>query len=110
MMLWKIEYWSSEESGASPIVRWLNKLTDEKLILISEELNWLAKFGNELSLPRSKALGKGLFELREREFGLRIYYGFHGKQIIILVAAGDKTSQDRDIKIARQRLLKIKKG
>ena len=43
------------------------------------------------------------------KYGYRIYYGFHGKLIIVVVAAGDKTSQDRDIKVARQRLLQIKK-
>jgi putative addiction module killer protein len=66
--------------------------------------------GNELPLSLSKALGKGLFELKERNYGYRIYYGFYKKCIIIVVAAGDKTSQDRDIKVARERLSKIKKG
>ena len=61
-------------------------------------------------MPDSKALGKGLFELREMQYGYRIYYGFHGKCIVIIVAAGDKTSQDHDIKIARQRLSQVKKG
>ncbi|MBP6870248.1 hypothetical protein KBC04_05170 [Candidatus Babeliales bacterium] len=50
-----------------------------------------------------------MFELRERHYGSRIYYGFCGNRLIILVAAGDKTSQEKDIKIARQRLLKVKK-
>ena len=110
MLLWKIRYWNNEETGNSPVEKWLSKLTDEKLAMISEELSKLAQRGNELNMPHSKALGQGLFELREREFGLRIYYGFNGECIVILLAAGDKTSQDRDIKTARTRLLTIKKG
>ncbi len=66
----------------------------------------LEEIGNELRLPHSKALGDGLFELPERRHGYRIYYGFNGKSLIILLAAGDKTSQERDIKIARERLTK----
>lgn len=110
MSMWKIQYWNNQDVGKSPIEKWLDKLTDEKLEIIAQELSLLSRFGNELKLPHSKALGKGLFELRDKVFGLRIYYGFYGNKIIILIAAGDKTSQDRDIKIARERLLQIKKG
>ncbi len=74
------------------------------------QISQLEKVGNKLGLPHSKALGKGLFELREMQYGYRIYYGFHGKCVIIVLGAGDKTSQDRDIKIARDRLFQIKKG
>lgn len=62
-----------------------------------------------LKLPHSKALGKGLFELRERKYGYRVYYGFLKKYIIILLAAGDKNSQEKDILIARGRLAEYKK-
>lgn len=65
----------------------------------------LGEVGNGLALPHSKALGKGLFELRERRFGYRIYYCFRSESVIILLAAGDKRTQERDIKIARDRLL-----
>jgi len=63
--------------------------------------------GNELKLPQSKALGKGLFELREQRFGFRIYYCFSDNCIIILLAAGDKKSQKSDIVVARKRLLEL---
>lgn len=66
----------------------------------------LGRLGNELKLPHSKSLGKGLFELRERRYGYRVYYCFYGKAIVILLAAGDKKSQNNDIKVARERLLK----
>jgi putative addiction module killer protein len=64
--------------------------------------------GNKLKLPHSKSLGKGLFELRERRYGYRIYYGFLGEFIIILLAVGDKKGQAKDISIARERLLEIR--
>lgn len=97
----------------SPLGRrlvWINKLIKDQSNAIFKKLYILEELGNELELPHSKSLGKGLFELREMEYGYRIYYGFHGKHVIILLAAGDKTSQDRDIKIARQRLAILKKG
>ncbi len=57
-------------------------------------------------MPSSKALGSGLFELRENAFGLWVYYGFLAGRMVILVADGDKGSQKRDIRLARQRLNK----
>ena len=70
---WKIEYWS-EGINISPIEKWLNKLDKIQFRFVTKELDILILSGNELRLPHSKALGKGLFELREREFGYRIYY------------------------------------
>ena len=110
MTLWKIEYWKNADSGNSPIEKWLYKLTEEQAKKIFIEISQLSKFGNKLGLPQSRALGKGLFELREMVYGYRIYYGFHGKQIVILLTIGDKTSQEHDIKIARHRLMQVKKG
>jgi putative addiction module killer protein len=50
-----------------------------------------------------------LFELRERKYGYRIYYGFCDSKVIMLLAAGDKKSQKYDIAIARERMLKAKR-
>src|SRR3990167_2351920 len=90
MALCKIEYWKNSESGNSPIQKWLYKLTEEQTKKIFIEISQLCKLGNKLGLPQSRALGKGLFELREMEYGYRIYYGFHGKQVVILLTIGDK--------------------
>ena len=100
---WIIRYWANE-SGKSPIEKWLDKLTKEQLNAVAEELSKLEELGNELKLPHSRALGKGLFELRERQFGYRVYYCFKGNYLIILLTAGDKKSQEKDIKIAYKRL------
>ena len=108
MEKWVLRHWV-EKSGRSSIEHWLDKLTKEQLKSITKELKMLELVGYRLKLPHSKALGQGLFELREQRYGYRIYYGFCGKQIIILLAAGDKKSQRHDITIARERLLEMEK-
>ena len=103
MKKWHLEYWVNE-NGNSPIEKWVKKLTEEQSILITKKLSMLEKAGNGLTLPHSRALSKGLFELREQRFGYRIYYCFKGNRLIILLAAGDKKSQDNDIETAYKRL------
>lgn len=106
MQKWSIEYWSTA-TGRHVIEKWLDKLTNEQLRSVARELKMLEEVGNQLRLPHSRSLGTGLFELRERRFGYRIYYCFKGVQVIVLLAAGDKKSQENDIKVAYERLLKI---
>ena len=105
---WDIVYWTGKDEF-SPIELWLDDLSQEKLKSISKDLLLLKKVGNRMRMPHSKSLGNGLFELREMRFGLRIYYSFNKNKIVILLTAGDKSSQKRDIKIAQERLSKIKK-
>jgi putative addiction module killer protein len=106
MKKWVIEYWV-DESGKRSVERWLLKLTHEQFRAVSKELKLLELCGNDLKFPHSRALGKGLFELREQRYGIRIYYGFYREKIIILLHAGDKSKQQNDIKIARSRLTQI---
>lgn len=103
MKIWKIDYWDNDR-GKSSIEKWLDKLPKEQLKNVTKVLRILEKMGNELKLPHSRPLGDGLFELRERRFGYRVYYCFEKEQLIILLAAGDKGSQDNDIKVARSRM------
>jgi putative addiction module killer protein len=91
MTSWTIEYLSR-----SSFEKWLDKLSDVQLISIAKEMELLRLCGHELRMPHSKALTKGVFELRERKFGLRIYYTFQFEKIILLVG-GSKDSQQRDI-------------
>jgi len=107
MEIWQLEYWC--DSSSIPTVRaWLDRLSDEQLKSVAKEVKLLELCGHELRLPHSRALGKGLFELRERKFGYRLYYTFRADRVIVLLHAGDKNSQQKDIKIARQRQLKLK--
>jgi len=99
--VWQIRYWATGNNN--PVKKWIDKLSKEQYKSVDKEIALLKQLGNELDLPHSRALGKGIFELRERRYGLRIYYCFTGKQIIILLAAGDKSNQTRDIRLARER-------
>lgn len=48
-----------------------------------------------------KAVGKGVLELRiDYGPGYRVYYKRHGRNIVILLAGGDKRTQAKDIKTA----------
>jgi putative addiction module killer protein len=97
---WTIKHWLNTDE----INCWFDSLGNDKAKSVAKELKLLQGAGNELRLPHSKALGQGLFELREKRFGYRIYYTFCEGRVIILLTAGDKSSQKRDIRVARERL------
>ncbi len=56
-------------------------------------------------------IGDGVFELREHfGGGYRIYYGIEKQSVILLLCAGDKSSQTKDITLAKQYWQDFKKG
>lgn len=99
---WKIEYLSEIEQD-------LDNLNKQQLKSVTKELKLLELCGNSLRLPHSRALGNGLLELRERNFGYRIYYTFLENRVIVLLQVGDKSNQQTDIRIAYTRLKKLEK-
>jgi putative addiction module killer protein len=106
MKVWQVKY-LDVVPGKNPIEKWLDALTREQLKSVAKEIKMLEEVGSELKLPHSRSLGKGLFELRERRYGYRVYYCFQNECVIVLLAAGDKKSQKNDIKIARERMLQL---
>lgn len=101
-MDWNVVYLDSVEE-------WLDKLTKQQLKSLAKEIRLLELCGNQLKLPHSRSLGSGLFELRERQHGLRVYYCFNKKEVIVLLHAGDKKTQKKDIKKARELIKQYKR-
>ena len=85
--------------GLAPFDRWIAKLKDGRAkarILVQ-----LDRLSN--GLPGDwKSVGEGVFELRIFEGkGYRVYFAREGKSIVILLCGGDKSTQGRDIKLAK---------
>jgi putative addiction module killer protein len=85
--------------GVIPFDRWMAKLRDGRAkARILVQLDRL-----RLGLPGDwKSVGDGVFELRIFEGkGYRVYFAREGKSIVILLCGGDKSTQSRDIALAR---------
>ena len=72
---------------------------------ITKALDILAMSGSEISLPHSKSLGRGLFELRCLGTGVRIFYAFSKQGAVVLHIILKKQSKisKRDLELARKR-------
>ena len=75
----------------------------------------LMDFGPNLRMPHSRALGRGLFELRPRGregIGRALYCYMSGQRVIILHAFLKKTraTPRRDLRIAHQRMEEVRHG
>ena len=86
--------------GKVPFTDWLKKLRNRQASeRIHIQIDRLA-LGNTGDY---KSLGNGIHELRIHYGpGYRVYYGKTGKRIVLLLCGGNKTSQQQDIKRAKQ--------
>jgi putative addiction module killer protein len=84
--------------GSYPFKDWLSRLKDAKgRQIILARLDRLA-LGNPGVCRR---LVDGVWELKiDFGPGYRIYFGYHGETIVILLSGGDKGAQDKDISTA----------
>lgn len=78
---------------------WMNGLRDRLgLAAIVTRLSRMERgqFGD------AKAIGHGIGEIRIHSGpGYRLYFTRHGDEVILLLCGGDKSSQTRDIEMAR---------
>ena len=87
-------------AGTVPFSEWFDSLGDIKTQQRIDARLARMRLGN---FGDAKAIGEGVHELR-LDFGpgYRIYFGQEGRTIVILLCGGDKSSQQRDIKKAKQ--------
>jgi putative addiction module killer protein len=80
--------------------KWLKKLRDDNAVFrIYERIRRLAE-GNPGDV---KPAGEGISEMRiDYGPGYRVYYKDTGREIIILLCGGDKTTQQADIAKAKK--------
>lgn len=88
------------DDGKEPVTEWLMSLRDKQ-----------AQAKVRLRLKRLEAgifgdcepVGEGVLELREHlGAGYRVYFGRHGRTVVILLCGGAKKSQAADIKAAKE--------
>ena len=87
-------------SGKRPFVEWLEGFRSADMVGRIQARLDRVRHGN---FGDTKALGDGIYELRlDFGKGYRIYFGQRGDAIVILLCGGDKSSQIRDIKRAKE--------
>lgn len=97
-MQYEIEAYKTED-GRIPYEEAVLAIRDRRAKLAIMRRVQRAKLGN---LGDHHYLGDGLHEMRiDHGPGYRIYYGWNGTTLLILFLAGDKGSQDSDIKRAK---------
>lgn len=89
-----------DDDGQQPFDKWFKGLRDQRAgarILVR-----LDRLANGLE-GDAKPVGEGVKELRIPEGkGYRVYYGWDGDAVVILLCGGDKSSQKRDIDRAKR--------
>jgi putative addiction module killer protein len=91
----------STQSNKEPYSDWEHKLDRVTKAIIINRLDRI-KWGN---FGDAKAIkdGEGIWELRiDFGPGYRIYFGRINNEIVVLLAGGNKSSQDRDIAKAKR--------
>ena len=93
-----VEYYSTE-TGRLPFKEWLDGLKDRVTQARVDARITRIQAG---LLGNCKPVGDGVFELKD-DFGpgYRIYFAEHGKDIVLLLCAGDKSNQQADIGTAK---------
>lgn len=85
--------------GIIPFDRWIARLRDERArtrVLIQLDRLRLGLEGDW------KPVGEGVSEMRIFVGkGYRVYFGREGKTVVILLCGGDKSTQGRDVELAK---------
>jgi putative addiction module killer protein len=86
--------------GTSPFDEWFKSLDPQTAFRIAKRIGGL----EEGNVSNVKSVGDGVNEVK-LDFGpgYRIYFGFEGRTVVLLLGGGTKARQDRDIAAAKER-------
>jgi putative addiction module killer protein len=88
------------QNGLVPFDEWFDSLRDRKMQAAVDARLTRVRAGH---FGDCKSVGGKVFELRiDLGPGLRVYYGLHGRRVVVLLGGGDKGSQTRDIHRAQR--------
>lgn len=86
--------------GRVPFDEWLSGLHDKTTVARILARLARVRLGN---LGDCKPVGEGVSELRvDYGPGYRVYFGQKGHTLVVLLCGGQKRTQDRDIRLAKQ--------
>jgi len=89
-----------DATGRSPIARWFDDLDAVAAAKVTTALARLA--GGNVS--NTKSLGGGIHEIKiDFGPGYRVYFGYDGPTLVLLLAGGTKKRQSKDIETAAAR-------
>ncbi len=87
------------EEGVEAYTEYVDSLNDRAAAAKIRVCVTRAELGN---LGDHKNIGRGIIEMRIHYGpGYRVYIGRHGNELIVLLCAGDKSSQTKDIQKAK---------
>ncbi len=94
----QIAYYQTPDERV-PFNVWYNGLRDIQVKEAVDKRLSRVTFGN---YGDCKSVGDEVLELRFQAFGVRIYFAEVGKVLVLLLCAGDKSSQIKDIAKAKE--------
>lgn len=87
-------------AGENPFRRWFDELDPQAAAIVTIAIGRLGE-GNTSNV---KSISGGVAELKiDRGPGYRVYFGWDGKVLVILLGGGTKRRQQNDIETALQR-------
>ena len=100
-----IEY--VDERGVRPFQRWFDDIDLHAARRVSGAIAKI-EYGNDGAV---KGLGDGICEIKiDWGPGYRVYFGFDGATLVVLVGGGTKKRQDQDIRTAKAYWLDYKRS
>lgn len=95
------------DNGICLFDRWFASLGEDDQVMIDDRLARV----RQGSYGEINSVGGGVWELKFRKGrAIRVYYGIMGRQVVLLIAGGDKRTQKRDIEKAKALFLLFKEG